>query len=530
VKKYLYIIFCSILFNSIYSQCEGLVVSMSDSWGDGWNGNVLTIGDESFTLSSGSIGEDCYTGPMDVVVTCGGGAYQSEVYWLISNEDSELLLEGGAPFEGYLENSPETPDCEYSILSLYMIDTWGDGWNGNVFCINSDCTSLYIGSSGTDEFCVDLTLENTVTCGGGEYQSEVSWTLSDSTGTTLAMGGAPFEGCVGGSCESEIYELYEFDDNSQIREYYLYEPDSLADNAPLVFVLHGYSGLAVSMINYSNMNEVATDNGFAVCYPQGLTDQDGYAFWNVGYAFHEDQTVDDVAFLTSLADYLQIEHGFNAQNTFVTGFSNGGDMSYMLACQTDDIFKAIAPVAGSMMETIYDSCISNPISVFEIHGTQDNETLWWGDLENNYGWGAYYGIEDVIDYWVETNNCNYYESENLPNLDALDGSEIISHRYTECMYNNEVRLYEVINGGHDWPGSSGNMDIESSEEIWSFFSQFIFNIGDVNGDGVLNILDIVAIVNIILGGAPEISSADFNGDGLINVLDVVEMIGFILQG
>ena len=38
-----------------------------------------------------------------------------------------MLLEGGAPFEGYLENSPETPDCEYSILSLYMIDTWGDG-------------------------------------------------------------------------------------------------------------------------------------------------------------------------------------------------------------------------------------------------------------------------------------------------------------------------------------------------------------------------------------------------------------------
>ena len=74
------------------------------------------------------------------------------------------------------------------------------------------------------------------------------------------------------------------------------------------------------------------------------------------------------------------------------------------------------------------------------------------------------------------------------------------------------------------------MDIEASDEIWSFFSQFISNVGDVNGDGVLNILDIVAVVNIILGGAPEIPSADFNGDGLINVLDVVEMIGFILQG
>ena len=72
-----------------------------------------------------------------------------------------------------------------------------------------------------DEFCVDLSVENNITCGGGQWQSEVFWDLSDSDGTTLAAGGAPFEGCVGGACEPEIVELYEFDDNGQTREYYL---------------------------------------------------------------------------------------------------------------------------------------------------------------------------------------------------------------------------------------------------------------------------------------------------------------------
>ncbi|SVC53543.1 uncharacterized protein METZ01_LOCUS306397, partial [marine metagenome] len=45
--------------------CEGLTVSMSDAFGDGWNGNVLTIGDESFTIESGASAEGCYSGPSD---------------------------------------------------------------------------------------------------------------------------------------------------------------------------------------------------------------------------------------------------------------------------------------------------------------------------------------------------------------------------------------------------------------------------------------------------------------------------------
>ena len=424
--------------------------------------------------------------------------------------------------------NPIYSQCDESLLLLTMEDSWGDGWNGNVFCINDECTTLTSGSFGTEDFCIDLDIENQITCDGGTWQSEVFWSLSDADGNTLLIGGAPFEGCIGGSCENEVVESFQFDDNGEIRDYYLYLPSSIQDNAPLVFVLHGYSGSAFGIMGYSFMNQIASEYGFAVCYPQGLSDQSGYNFWNVGYSFHQNQTVDDVAFLSSLANYLQNEYSLSTENTFSTGMSNGGDMSYMLACQANDIFRAIAPVAGTMMEDIYNTCDNTPVPVLEIHGTNDNVTLWNGDMQNNDGWGAYYGTEEGIDFWVQTNGCINSENVLLPNISTNDGSYIINHRYYNCIDNAEVWLYEVVNGGHDWPGSFGNMDIVSSEEIWNFFSQFITNIGDVNNDGGINVLDVVQIVTFILEGE-YILNGDLNQDGSINVMDVVQLVNIILN-
>ena len=52
--------------------------------------------------------------------------------------------------------------------------------------------------------------------------------------------------------------------------------------------------------------------------------------------------------------------------------------------------------------------------------------------------------------------------------------------------------------------------------------------GDVNGDGILNVLDVVLMVNLALDGEFE-DEADMNGDGIINVLDIVTLINTILS-
>ncbi len=54
--------------------------------------------------------------------------------------------------------------------------------------------------------------------------------------------------------------------------------------------------------------------------------------------------------------------------------------------------------------------------------------------------------------------------------------------------------------------------------------------GDLNGDGLVNILDVVVLVNIVLGGSEPIDAGDLNGDGVINVLDVVMLVNIILNG
>ena len=64
---------------------------------------------------------------------------------------------------------------------------------------------------------------------------------------------------------------------------------------------------------------------------------------------------------------------------------------------------------------------------------------------------------------------------------------------------------------------------------------YIFNVyknqilGDVNNDETLNVLDVVILVNVILGNSEESSNADVNLDGTINILDVVTLINLILS-
>ena len=53
--------------------------------------------------------------------------------------------------------------------------------------------------------------------------------------------------------------------------------------------------------------------------------------------------------------------------------------------------------------------------------------------------------------------------------------------------------------------------------------------GDVNNDGLINILDVVSTVNIVLGLADWVDAADYNGDGVINVLDIVSIVNVILS-
>ena len=275
------------------------------------------------------------------------------------------------------------------------------------------------------------------------------------------------------------------------RTYLLYLPENLGIEAPLVVVMHGYTSSAKNIMSYSKMNEVADREGFAVVYPQGTIDSQGNAFFNVGYEFNQASQVDDVSFIRELVLYLREEYQLSEKNTFATGMSNGGDMSYLLACTSSDLFSAVAPVAGSMMKDTLDNCNpKKPIPVFETHGTSDQITLFEGDIENEEGWGSYYGLPETIQFWVDKNNLD--KSEYIQITSKREGyqNDIIFERYWSEDNLNEVWLYKIVDGGHVWPGfrirwwqnplawyymGSGNDDINASEEVWAFFEKYLQN-------------------------------------------------------
>ena len=56
------------------------------------------------------------------------------------------------------------------------------------------------------------------------------------------------------------------------------------------------------------------------------------------------------------------------------------------------------------------------------------------------------------------------------------------------------------------------------------------DVGDVTDDGVINILDIISLVNHVLGTVmiEDLCAADYNGDGIVNILDIISLVNVVL--
>ncbi len=254
------------------------------------------------------------------------------------------------------------------------------------------------------------------------------------------------------------------------REYIVYTPSDYDGNEPLplLFCFHGFTSNANLLMIYSRFNNLAESENFIAVYPQGLL-FNGSTHWNVG-GFTLGSNVDDVGFVDVLLDDLVSEYNIDESRVYSTGMSNGGYMSFLLACQMSDRITAVASVTGSMTPQTYDAC--NPqriVPVLQVHGDAD------GTVPYN---GAFWSksIDEVISYWSSHNNCD--EEADLYNVNdsnSLDGSTVEQFVYDQGSNCTSVIHFKVNGGDHDWPGAWGNMDINATNEVWNFLSQYDMN-------------------------------------------------------
>jgi predicted RNase H-like HicB family nuclease len=179
-----------------FSQCY-YTVELYDAFGDGWNGNDLEINwgtnSQTVTLGSGSfdtIMVPVYNGMPFSLDYLGGGSFNSEVsFALLDNAGTTIYSSPSGPSTGiaYSQNASGCPTCTYT-LELY--DSFGDGWNGNDIEVitggNSQIYTLNSGSFTSINITVSTGLPITVDyLGGGSFNSEVSFTLFDASGSPL---------------------------------------------------------------------------------------------------------------------------------------------------------------------------------------------------------------------------------------------------------------------------------------------------------------------------------------------------------
>lgn len=255
-----------------------------------------------------------------------------------------------------------------------------------------------------------------------------------------------------------------------LREYRIYLPEVYDGTQPasLLFNLHGYGSNNLQQFIYGDFRAIADTANVILCLPNGTPDGLGNLRWNSGFG----TAIDDIGFIGALIDTLSSEFNVNLSRVYSTGMSNGGFMSYTLACTLGNRIAAIASVTGTLTALQAATCAPyRPIPVLEIHGTADETVPYDGSAE-------FLGIDSLIGYWNGVNNCSDMPLVTpIPNNNASDGSTVERFDYGNCSDNTKVILYKVYGGGHTWPGSiillpGTNRDFNASAAIWSFFRQF----------------------------------------------------------
>lgn len=270
--------------------------------------------------------------------------------------------------------------------------------------------------------------------------------------------------CEGLSTESGYFPGLTIFSGGMERNYVLYVPDidDPSRPMPLVFNFHGLGSTGEAQFPYSEFGALADIHKFIVVSPNGIGNS-----WNAGECCNPavEAAVDDVGFTADMIEQVSTEYCVDPDRIYASGMSNGGFMSYRLACDMANRFAAIGPVAGGNRTV---SCApSRPVPMIAMNGTLDVVV-------------PYSPAASDAEAWAAANQCSP-ESEVV-----YQQGDVTCVSYNECVQGATTEFCTVDEGGHTWPGAidifeldpvtyfwagKTTQDIDGSAEIWRFFSE-----------------------------------------------------------
>ena len=235
--------------------------------------------------------------------------------------------------------------------------------------------------------------------------------------------------------------------NLIIRPVIIQTPDVIdtSKSYPIVFAFHGRGGNNNSwvnhLINYTNSGE------FIGIYPQGYLES-----WNLG---PEPSNANDVEFINLIVDELQNYDNLNFDKMYAIGTSNGSGMVNKLAIETNH-FKAIAPIASQLIESLPLLDSTNPVSVLQVNGAADTTIPIDGGPRLGH---IFLDAYESAELWATKFNCSQNANIIMLGQDTL-------YVFDSCENEKEIRYLRIEDGGHNLP-----LHI-LFQDVWEFFQRF----------------------------------------------------------
>ena len=230
---------------------------------------------------------------------------------------------------------------------------------------------------------------------------------------------------------------------------------------PLLLAFHPSGASKESFAEYTGLPALTDDRGFILVLPDAAGEG---RRWNIA---SDPASADDLQFVRDLIARLDGELCVDATRTFAAGFSIGGGMAQLAACELTESFAAVALVAAT-----YVNCRVN-LPLVGFHGLDDASVPFeGGEIPPERGGGSFPPVRRSVSEWARTVGCDGLATITRPS------TEIEVSTFINCPDGDgEVMLYAIIGGGHTWPGAAPlesvgftTQQVSASELLLDFFT------------------------------------------------------------
>ncbi|MDD3764849.1 MAG: PHB depolymerase family esterase [Nevskiales bacterium] len=179
------------------------------------------------------------------------------------------------------------------------------------------------------------------------------------------------------------------------RRFLVIRPEPIAQDAPMVVMLHGSGGTPENQANLSEVSDLVADEGVWAVLPEAI---DGN--WNDDPALQSDKA--DVGFIGAVIDFVTGYYPIDSSRVYTAGLSDGSFMAERVGCELADRVAAVGIVAGALSRGLSLACNPQPAPrpIMFISGTADLIVPYFG------GRVGVLSVPDAFAYWLDKHQCN----------------------------------------------------------------------------------------------------------------------------